>query len=471
MSHNLHHLNKLVLVNRGSELGRSMEFTDMAKKYKYHPLTFGPDKSSMNGLGERPHSTIGDAICTMLYSAGLNHKFWNFAFHHFIRIHNMVPHGSKRKLSPFEIIHGRKPDVSCLRVFGCHIYIRPPGRRPSKLDRHAIKGIFLGYTATLKQIYYLECNTNKVKIASHARFDEGMNDLPFDKLPPFAIHIRHALGHVSPADTEEIATPSDLDIFCSDTLFPVTFSHTFRVLPSDITDENDTLGFILSTPHDHSRPHITDIISRSTASQFPKWHMTLIGAFILQVNGIIVTNKHDVESALSPILVDASGNRDFTVSITFAVDKSYCRESLHSMTNSALQADQLCRIAAVVLPTSKASSPSSDVLDSGEHLDYLPVLDDFFVEHLDDLLSSPSLLSHVSGPSIQQLLSTAPRLTRRILLGREDWSEWNAAEHINSLMLTMLTKPLAAPCLIPSFVQPYVPFMELSREVEQQKES
>ena len=60
---------------------------------------------------------------------------------------------------PFEIIHGRKPDVSNLRVFGCRVYIRPPGRRPSKLDLHVTKGIFLGYTATFKQIYYLECAT------------------------------------------------------------------------------------------------------------------------------------------------------------------------------------------------------------------------------------------------------------------------------------------------------------------------
>jgi Integrase core domain. len=177
LSHKLHNVHKQVLVDRGSELGRSSEFESVLQRYRYQLLTCGPDKSSMNGLGERPHSTIGDAIRTMLHSAGLELKYWNFAFHHFIRIYNMVPHGA-RKLSPFELIHGRKPDVSRLHIFGCRVYIRPPGRRASKLDCHVAKGIFLGYTATMKQIYYLEDCSNKVKIASHARFDEGMNDLP-----------------------------------------------------------------------------------------------------------------------------------------------------------------------------------------------------------------------------------------------------------------------------------------------------
>jgi hypothetical protein len=157
LSHKSHHLHKSILVNCGSELGRINDFEQISSHYRYHLITCGPNKSSMNGLGERPHSTIGDAIRTMLHSAGLGLKFWNFAFHHFIRLYNLFPHGD-RDVSPFEIINDRKPDV----------YIRPPGRRASKLDRNVIKGIFLGYTATLKQIYYLEDGTGKVKVASHA---------------------------------------------------------------------------------------------------------------------------------------------------------------------------------------------------------------------------------------------------------------------------------------------------------------
>jgi hypothetical protein len=101
------------------------------------------------------------------------------------------------------------------------------------------------YTATFKQIYYLESSSNKIKVASHVRFDEGYNDLSVDALPPYARHLRRALGHALEKDDSEIGVPADLDIFGSEALFPVTFSYLFRVLPSDITNEYDTLGFLV----------------------------------------------------------------------------------------------------------------------------------------------------------------------------------------------------------------------------------
>jgi hypothetical protein len=429
LSHKLHNLNKTILVDRGSELGRSCDFERISSQYRYHMITCGPDKSSMNGLGERPHSTISDAIRTMLHSAGLDLKFWNFAFYHFIRLYNLFPHGDC-KVSPFEIINGRKPDVSRLRIFGCRVYIRPPGRRVSKLDHHVIKGIFLGYTATLKQIYYLEDSTGKVKVASHARFDEGMNDLPLSRLPPFALSLRKALGHNVSIDDDELAVPDTIDIFCSSDLFPVTFTHTVRIMPSDITNENDTLGFIMNSENTQYRPYISTIVPHSTASQFPRWRSRLIGAFILSVNTVPVLSKPDIDAALSAALVQSSGGEDAMITIRFAVDKSFHRETMHSMTHSALQSDQLCRIAAVMMPKKPPYRPHLDIYDSGERVDDLPALDDAFAAHLDDIISAPSLLSPAPTVSIRQLLATAPRLTRRILLCRDDWKEWNAAEHV-----------------------------------------
>ena len=114
------------------------------------------------------------------------------------------------------------------------------------MDHHVIKGLFLGYTATHKQIYYLEHGNKKVKIASHAHFDEGMNDLSFSDLPPFAHHICKALGHAVSADEHEITASQDMDIFCSEELFPITFCHPFHILPSDIMNEYDMVGFVLA---------------------------------------------------------------------------------------------------------------------------------------------------------------------------------------------------------------------------------
>jgi hypothetical protein len=114
-------------------------------------------------------------------------------------------------------------------------------------------------------------------------------------------------------------------------------------------------------------PYISDIVPCSTAAQFPHWQTSLIGAIILSVNGVPTTSKKDVDAALSSALVTASGNHDYKVDIVFAIDKNYHRDALHSMTNSALQADQICHVASIVEPClASTSTPIHDVLDTGE---------------------------------------------------------------------------------------------------------
>jgi hypothetical protein len=317
----------------------------------------------MNSLGERPHSTIGNALRSMLHACGLPMKYWNFAFYHFLRLFNFFPHGTRTK-SPFEMIRGTQPDLSLLRIFGCHVYIRPPGRRPSKLDKHVVRGTFLGYTSTLKQIYYLEQDTHKIKVAAHARFDEGLANVPLLSLPPYAIQLRKALGHSVPnTDEHPIGTPGDLDLLSSSDLFPITFTHRFHIKASDITNENDTLGFILKDEPTLQRCFIADITPRSTAATYPRWRSTLIGAFILAVDDDIVFSLDDTTSALSRALVDSTASSSHCVNITFAHDRALIRSHLDPDPGitSPIQMDQICHI--------------SRVFETGEEIIYQPRLD------------------------------------------------------------------------------------------------
>jgi Reverse transcriptase (RNA-dependent DNA polymerase)./Integrase core domain. len=401
---------KTVLVDRGSELGRSDEFCAIAALHGYKTITAGPDKSSMNSLGERPHSTIGNAIRSMLYSAGLDLKYWNFAFYHFIRLFNFFPHGQHSK-SPFEQIYGYRPDLSLLRVFGCNVYIRP--RRSSKLDLHVIKGRFLGYTSTLKQIYYLEDSTNKIKIAAHARFDEGLASVPLHSLPPYACQLRKALGHlVLEVDDNVISSPSDLDLLSCAERFPITFSHRFAIKSSDISNEHDTLGFILRDDPVLRCCYIADIIPCSTAAQFRHWRSCLIGSFILTVDeDDIVSNKLDAEAALSCCLVDSStANSDSFVSITFAHDRSLIHLSLSPEPPSPIQLDQIYHI--------------SQIFETGEEIKYQPRLDSGWFQYFDNLVNQ---LSDSADEFIQK--TTSSQFTRKQLMQRDDFASWREAEY------------------------------------------
>jgi len=47
------------------------------------------------------------------------------------------------------------------------------GKRRAKLDRHDFAGTFLGYTATEKNIRYIDVNSGVTKACHHAVFDKA----------------------------------------------------------------------------------------------------------------------------------------------------------------------------------------------------------------------------------------------------------------------------------------------------------
>ena len=114
-------LDKYVRVDGGGELGKCHEIRETFTNFGYQIQLTGPDSSHQNGPGERPHQTIGNALCAMLSGAALRPAFWPFAFYYFVRLYNFVPRGS-RPSSPHEMCGSELPDLSklctfCLRRF------------------------------------------------------------------------------------------------------------------------------------------------------------------------------------------------------------------------------------------------------------------------------------------------------------------------------------------------------------------
>jgi hypothetical protein len=86
----------------------------------------------------------------------------------------------------------------------------------------------------------LEHNSSKVKIAANVRFDEGMSNVPLEKLPPYVLQLHCALGQSTPhpsSSDDYVPPPDDIDILASPELFPVTFTHEFTVKSTDISSE------------------------------------------------------------------------------------------------------------------------------------------------------------------------------------------------------------------------------------------
>ena len=75
---------------------------------------------------------------------------------------------------------------------------------------------FLGFMPnTTKNIIWFDLDTERVKIAKHAKFDEGMNDLPITELPPNTTYLqRSELRQPFPEDKYDLTT-SDFDFVTS----------------------------------------------------------------------------------------------------------------------------------------------------------------------------------------------------------------------------------------------------------------
>ena len=180
-----------------------------------------------------------------------------------MRLSNAFPEPGKNKLS-IQLANpsGKAEVLSKLRTFGCRTWIKSLGARDARLAPSSHKGIFLGYVPyTTRNILWYDVETHNVKIATHARSDEGFNDLPMDKAPPDGQHLmRTDEENTFPAGTRELSS-SNFGHFVTPfkDLQLVQLSSTAR-------DKDDMFGLKIADDLVLSKPYITNIKDNSPAS-------------------------------------------------------------------------------------------------------------------------------------------------------------------------------------------------------------
>jgi hypothetical protein len=179
---------RYIRTDLGGELANSQDFRTLIATHGYVLETTGPDASSQNGRGERPHRTLANMVRCMLYSASLGAEFWADALVHAAYLYNRTYHSSIRK-TPHEAWTGKVPDLRHIRTFGSSVTVKKPGHRPTKNDPHCYHGIFLRFSSTTKNIIYYDINSKRTKTATHKRLDEFHYGNPPDSRPPMAKHL------------------------------------------------------------------------------------------------------------------------------------------------------------------------------------------------------------------------------------------------------------------------------------------
>lgn len=175
-----------------------------------------PHTSQQNDLAERKLRHILETGLTLLAHSGLSNKYWVDAFLTSIYIINRLPTPTLNHISPYAKLHGKDPNYSLLRVFGCKCF---PLLRPytaNKLEYRSKACIFLGYSYGGYRC--LDPFTDRVYLSRHVIFDEQSfpaKDHVQLQLPTkinaasdsfFTIPVSHTLSHSPLIYDSDIAT-------------------------------------------------------------------------------------------------------------------------------------------------------------------------------------------------------------------------------------------------------------------------
>jgi hypothetical protein len=125
-----------------------------------------------NGMAERHIRTIFEWVLSVLSDSKLPKRLWPEILQTVIYVKNRSPASVPGSKTPFEMLYGRKPVLSELKIPGCIAYAIIPPEKRSKMDMHASRARYLGPEASNQHRLYEE-SSGRVIFARDVVFDEN----------------------------------------------------------------------------------------------------------------------------------------------------------------------------------------------------------------------------------------------------------------------------------------------------------
>jgi hypothetical protein len=170
-----------------------------------------------NGVVERKNRTLITLARTMIDEYNTPERFWAEAVNTACYASNrLFPHRLLEK-TPYELLNGKKPDVSSFRVFGCKCYIYKKHHHLGKFQRRCDIGFLLGYSSKSKTYRVFNHVTSVVEETYDVEFDEtngsqgaleNLDDVGYEPLREAMKNM--PIGVIKPKEDEEEV--QDIDI-------------------------------------------------------------------------------------------------------------------------------------------------------------------------------------------------------------------------------------------------------------------
>jgi hypothetical protein len=129
--------------------------------------------TQQNGVVERKNQTLITLTRTMIDEYNTPKKLWAEAINTTCYVSNR--HFLQKFLdkTPYELINGKKPDVSFFREFGCKCYIYKKRQHLGKFQRRCDISFLVGYSSKFKAYRVFNHATSLVEETYDVKFDES----------------------------------------------------------------------------------------------------------------------------------------------------------------------------------------------------------------------------------------------------------------------------------------------------------
>src|SRR3954463_5372690 len=167
-----------------------------------------PYTPQQNGVIERKNRTLIEMARTMLAEYNTPLIWWAEAINTACHIVNRVYLHKFLKKTSYELMVGKKPNVSYFKVFGAPCWIREPHHQ-SKFEPKAYEGFMIGYGLESHTYRVFNKNHHKIVETVDVRFDESdgsqREHLPhdLDEAPPEEQIKKMGAGDIIPVDHPE----------------------------------------------------------------------------------------------------------------------------------------------------------------------------------------------------------------------------------------------------------------------------
>jgi transposase InsO family protein len=207
---------KKIRSDNGTEFKNSQIEGFLEEKGIKHEFS-SPYTPQQNGVVERKNRTLLDMARTMLDEYKTLDRFWAEAINtacysiNWLYLHQIL------KKTSYELLTGKKPNVSYFRVFSSKCFILIKRGRKSKFAPKAVEGFLLGYDSNTRAYRVCNKSTGLDEVSCDVVFDEtngsqveqvDLDELDDEEAPCVALR-NMFIGDVCPKESEEPTQAQD----------------------------------------------------------------------------------------------------------------------------------------------------------------------------------------------------------------------------------------------------------------------